>query len=187
MKNLSIILFWAFFAAIIYVATIDQVPSFVSWSFKPDLSMEVVGAPDIEVPLTKTAAPRKDTAGGPIEYADPSKGGTFGPGASVTVLSQKGKISEGLIEDGKVTSPKLAIVDEEGQTELKYEQMEIPSLGRIELLSYPMAGYVIIRQNGKKIDVCLNYYEKEYEFYDYVTVVFKPQNASQNLESDLLC
>ncbi len=176
MRNLIILLLWALFSILIYVTAPRIEPTILNLTPGPPMITEVTKPPATGAPLTEP----------PKEYVDPSKGGTFGPGDNVTVLGEKGKIAVGQIKEGKVISSTLVIEDKESQPLLIYEQVDDPDHGHLELISYLQQGYVVIRQNGKKIGVCLNYYD-EYNFSDYVAVVFEPQTVNPDLESKLLC
>ena len=75
-------------------------------------------------------------------YHDASSVGTYTSGDRVYIPEYdiRGIIENGKIEDGKVTSSLLYVLNEQGQTILRYRQMDHFELGHLELISYPQRG-----------------------------------------------
>ncbi len=78
---------------------------------------------------------------------DVSHGGTYGTGDYVEFLGEKGVLF-GNISGGEVTSSNMSLTDEQGQTRLYYQQLDHPTYGHIELISYPEEGKVYLEIDG---------------------------------------
>ena len=137
-----------------------------------------------------TETPPPTYAAKRIEYPDASKGGTFEVGDKVEYLGVKGGIYGGHIENGEITSSTFIIKDESDRMLLNYNQHDDPDYGHLELIMYPQEegedNSVIMKQDGKDTGVCL-IYDPSFNFNNYVTATFSPEQVPESLKGRLYC
>jgi hypothetical protein len=118
-------------------------------------------------------------------YHDVTSGGTYDVGDYISYLGVKGNITTGKIIDGKSTSS-LIIKDKEGKTILNYQPRDTPTLGHVEMISYPQEGKVDIKINDDYVEGCEFKYDPRYTFNDYLELCKNLNNISDSVKEKVL-
>ncbi len=107
------------------------------------------------------------------EYVDASVG-TYKTGDKVSIpeYNIKGTIGYGVMEDGKILSETFIVDDTDGNNIMGYTQIGHPTLGHLEMISYPQRGEkgeVYIEINGVDSG-CVFVYSKYLKFESYLSI-----------------
>ena len=104
-------------------------------------------------------------------------GESFEIGDKIIFLGKEGTLSNGKIENGKITSSVLEISDGQEKIILIYYQKNHYIYGHLELIMYPQEegekNSAIMKQNGKELSDCL-VYDSGLGYLTYVKALFEP-------------